>query len=168
MISGCKNTIIPNSVTSIGSFAFERCSGLTSVTIPNSVTSIGYSAFYGCSGLTSVTIPNSVTSIGDSAFDGCSGLTSVTSLNPTPPSIDSKTFGSYTATLNVPTGSKAAYQEANYWEKFTDIEEIDVTGVQDIHVDNHQNAVVYDLNGRKLVAPTKGVSIIHGRKVMVK
>ena len=66
------------SVTSIGSSAFEDCSGLTSVTIPNSVTTIGSSAFAGCSGLTSVTIPNSVTSIGDYAFSSCSGLTEVT------------------------------------------------------------------------------------------
>ena len=36
------------SVTSIGNDAFANCSGLTSVTIPNSVTSIGYYAFYGC------------------------------------------------------------------------------------------------------------------------
>ena len=56
------------SVTSIGNYAFDACSGLTSVTIPNSVTSIGSYAFRGCSGLTSVTIPNSVTSIGSSAF----------------------------------------------------------------------------------------------------
>ena len=65
------------SVTSIGSYAFSRCSGLTSVTIPNSVTSIGSDAFYGCTGLTSVTIPNSVTSIGRYAFENCSGLTEV-------------------------------------------------------------------------------------------
>ena len=69
---------IPNSVTSIGNYAFSGCSGLTSVTIPNSVTSIGNNAFYSCTGLTSVTIPNSVTSIGNYVFDGCSGLTSVT------------------------------------------------------------------------------------------
>ena len=69
---------IPNSVTSIGKYAFKYCRSLTSVTIPNSVTSIGDHAFFGCTGLTSVTIPNSVTSIGERAFDGCSGLTSVT------------------------------------------------------------------------------------------
>ena len=71
LIAGCENTIIPNSVTSIGTEVFYGCSGLTSVTIPNSVTSIGQSAFYGCSGLTSVTIPNSVTFIGQSAFYHC-------------------------------------------------------------------------------------------------
>ena len=78
LILGCKNTVIPNSVTSIGEVAFDDCSGLTSIIIPNSVTSIGERAFEGCSGLTSVTIPNSVTSIGERAFEGCSGLTSVT------------------------------------------------------------------------------------------
>ena len=77
LIAGCKNTIIPNSVTSIGSYAFEDCSALTSVTIPNSVTSIGYRAFYECIGLTSITIPNSVTSIGNYVFYGCSGLKTV-------------------------------------------------------------------------------------------
>ena len=65
------------SVTAIGKYAFQHCSGLTSVTIPNSVTSIGDYAFQYCSGLTSVTIPNSVTSIGILAFSDCGGLTSV-------------------------------------------------------------------------------------------
>ena len=66
--------VIPNSVTSIGGYAFSDCTGLTSVTIGNSVTSIGNKAFYDCTGLTSVNIPNSVTSIGESAFYNCSSL----------------------------------------------------------------------------------------------
>ena len=59
---------IPDSVTSIGNYAFWGCTGLTKVTIPDTVTSIDNYAFYGCTGLTQVTIPNSVTNIGIDAF----------------------------------------------------------------------------------------------------
>jgi hypothetical protein len=72
------NLIIPDSVTSIGEYAFYGCSSLTSVTIGNGVTSIGRSAFSYCRKLTNITIPDSVTYIGDSAFAGCSSLTSIT------------------------------------------------------------------------------------------
>ena len=82
---------IPNSVTSIGAYAFKGCTGATSLTIPNGVTSIGARAFEGCTGLTSLTIPNSVTSIGSGAFSYCSGLTSVTIGNSVT-SIDKSTF----------------------------------------------------------------------------
>ena len=78
MIVGCKNSVIPNSVTSIGDGAFRGCSGLTELTLPNSVTSIGDCAFYGCSGLTELILPNSVTSIGNYAFSDCSGLEKIT------------------------------------------------------------------------------------------
>jgi hypothetical protein len=74
---GLTSLVIPDSVTSIGNFAFGECSGLVSLVIPDSVTSIRDYAFYGCSGLTSLVIPDSVTNIGDSAFLGCSGLTSL-------------------------------------------------------------------------------------------
>ena len=69
------SVVIPDSVTSIGDEAFAWCESLTSVVIPESVTSIGERAFYNCSSLESIVIPDSVTSIGDSAFAGCSSLT---------------------------------------------------------------------------------------------
>ena len=64
-------------VTTIGSYAFYKCSNLTSVTIGDSVTIIGDYAFEYCRALTSITIPDSVTTIGDSAFSDCSNLMSI-------------------------------------------------------------------------------------------
>ena len=78
LVSGCKNTVIPNGITNIGNNAFEGCNGLTSIIIPNSVTSIGTNAFSGCSNLTSITLSNNATSIGYGTFEGCSSLTSIT------------------------------------------------------------------------------------------
>ena len=77
LIVGCKNTVIPNDVISIGNSAFLGCGGLSSVALPNSVTSIGKNSFC-LSGLTSVSLPNSLTSIGESAFGLCGLLSSVT------------------------------------------------------------------------------------------
>jgi len=155
LVLGCKNTVIPNSVTSIGEFAFsgcsgltalnipnsvtsignyafESCNGLTSVTIPSSVTSIGNDAFQYCRGLTSVTIPSSVTSIGNYAFEYCSGLTSVTIDRTQPLSIDSYTFSNRAnATLYVPAGSKEAYEAADYWKEFKEIKESTIASAAD-------------------------------------
>ena len=77
LIAGNKNTVIPNSVSSIGSYAFYDCYILKSIDIPNSVTSIGDNAFRNCISLTSIDIPNSVTSIGSWAFNFCTHLTSI-------------------------------------------------------------------------------------------
>ena len=100
LICGCKSTIIPNSVTSIGYGAFRGCSGLTSIEIPNSVTSIGNSAFYGCTGLTSLTIPISVTAIPRYLCYECYSLTSVTIPNSIV-SIGNSAFRSCTALKSV-------------------------------------------------------------------
>lgn len=67
--------IIPDGITSIGSYAFTRCESLTSVTIPESVTSIGSYAFYRCSALDSVELPNALEAIGLRAFYSCNALT---------------------------------------------------------------------------------------------
>ena len=89
LILGCQNSTVPNSVTTIGHYAFGGCTGLTAITIPNSVTNIEYTAFQGCSNLSSVIIGEYVESIGKSAFEYCSSLTSVIIPN------NVKTMGEY-------------------------------------------------------------------------
>ena len=72
-----KSYEIPYGVTTIGSNAFNNCSGLTNVTVGNSVTSIENYAFFDCINLASITIGNSVTNIGESVFVYCNNLKNV-------------------------------------------------------------------------------------------
>ena len=63
--------VIEDGVTSIGNYAFEKCSNLESIEIIGKVTGIGNSAFYGCTSLKNVEIPDSVTKIDSKAFFKC-------------------------------------------------------------------------------------------------
>ena len=72
-----KSIIIPDSVTSIGDYAFSECHSLKSINIPDSVTRIGYSAFKNCGCLTSISIPPSVTTIEYGTFLGCHSLRNI-------------------------------------------------------------------------------------------
>ncbi|MBQ3628672.1 MAG: leucine-rich repeat protein [Bacteroidaceae bacterium] len=101
LIAGCKTTVIPSNVTSIGQSAFGGCSGLTSIEIPSSVTNIEQSAFEGCSGLTSIT--SHITDIfetGANAFYGCEN-----------------------ATLYVPRGMASTYRSIADWNRISKIAE---------------------------------------------
>ena len=69
--------LIGKGITSIGDYAFYRCSNLTTITIPDSVKSIGKNAFAGCTSLKGITLPDGVITMGSSAFSSCSSLTSV-------------------------------------------------------------------------------------------
>ena len=78
--SNCTNLVtvkMPNSVAKINQYAFQGCTSLASIEIPDNVISLGDYVLSGCSSLTSITIPAKVTSIGASAFNNCSGLTSI-------------------------------------------------------------------------------------------
>lgn len=147
VIAGCKKSIIPNSITSIGDWAFYG-SSIASISIPNSVTSIGYRAFFRCSSLTSVTIPNSVTSIGDwafynceklgtlvlgdkvknigyEAFNGCNKLYHIYCYAPEPPVIEEDVFTNYNVNLYVPCNYLDNYKYDRVFGSFRYIQCID-------------------------------------------
>lgn len=119
LIVGCKNTVIPSTVTAIGNGAFGKCGGLTSIDMPSGLTSIGQDAFFDCSGITSVTIPSGVTSIGQYAFQGCSGLTEITVNRTTPPTLGEDAFNdTNNCPIYVPASSVNTYKTA--WSTIED------------------------------------------------
>ena len=146
LLTGCKNTAIPNTVTAIGDNAFKGITGMTSIEIPNSVVSIGDNAFAFCFDLTGdLVIPNSVETIGESAFFQCEGLdgklvigesvsyigdmafrkcthiSEAVSLVTTPPALGNDLGGMAFAefgiqTLTVPCGCVEAYQNSQWYD----------------------------------------------------
>ena len=94
------NLIIPESVTSIGNYAFAKCYRLISITIPSGVTNIGDYAFWFCSNLQNIyCYAEQVTEIGNNVFEN----------------------SNYDATLHVPAASISAYQAVEPWKNFKEI-----------------------------------------------
>ena len=71
------SVVIPNTVRTIGMWAFGPCPNLKEVIIPNSVTEIGQGAFGGCYSIVSVTLPDSITTIASQTFDADTSLVSI-------------------------------------------------------------------------------------------
>lgn len=159
---------IPNSVTTIGTDAFSHCNGLTSITIPNSVTSIGDRAFYS-NDLTSITIGNSVSFIGNEVLGFCTELTDIYCYAEKVPATESKTFYSMhknKITLHVPEASVETYNGIDTWNTFKEIvaltdEDPKPTGIDKIVTSDINNKeVFFDLNGKRIQSPRKGLNIV--------
>lgn len=100
LVGGCKETIIPNTVTKIGTWAFAGCD------------------------MTTITIPSTITAIEAYGFTSCRELKTIHCKATNPPAIDNTVFDGFTnCTLYVPTGSKNAYSTHDYWKVFTNIVE---------------------------------------------
>lgn len=164
LILGCKNTVIPSSVTTIGDGAFQGCTDLTKITIPNSVTTIGNSAFQGCTELTSITIPSSVKNIEGYAFYDCTGLKEVHCYITEPMNILPYTFeDKNNLTIYVPKGTKEKYDNAEGWGEFYNIEEMDnPSAIENVEANKKQKRItkVYTIDGKQIVAPQSGLYII--------
>lgn len=148
LIQGCDSTVIPESVTKIGDYAFYNCN------------------------LKSINIPGNVTSIGKSAFESYFSLRDIYCYSATPATVyDNSTFSSSSyryATLHVPYGSIDAYKAAEGWKNFTNIVESDPTDVEAVSADKKADAErkIYTLGGVRIAAPQKGLNIINGKKVV--
>ena len=113
---------VPGTVKTIGSSAFEDCTGLNWISLSEGLNTISGSAFEGCTGLSAITIPSTVSTISINAFNRCSNLNDITSEIQSPFAIDASVFNTYaTATLNVPKGTKSAYQNTAGWNNFSRI-----------------------------------------------
>ena len=141
--------VIPEGVTAIGDYAYEKQTGITSVKFPSTLKTIGESAFSGCTGLTGeVVFPEGVTAIGREAFHNCAGVTGVqfpstlttigqqafdstglTALE-LPASVTSIDYGAFQKTkiktLNLPDGLNIT--ESSVFQECTELTEISVGG----------------------------------------
>ena len=113
----------------IGSYCFWNSYRISKLVIPESVKSIGAYAFQYCFGLSELNLPTTLQQIGESAFGNCTRLKSVFSRMQTPCAITSNVFqiksddnvSFSSATLYIPIGTRATYQQAEVWKDFPTI-----------------------------------------------
>ena len=123
--SGLTTAILSDNMTEIASSTFKDCIELQNVYIGNSIDTIRSSAFHHCPKLVSIKLPASINELESYSF-AYSGLKEVLSINSTPPSVSNNVFEGINllkAILFVPTGAKKAYQQADIWNTFGQIQE---------------------------------------------
>ena len=118
---------VPNTVTTIGIGAFDDCTALTTVTLPESLAYIENYAFDGCTAITRITIPANTTKISAWAFRDCTAITQMTVLATIPPELsNNNSFEGVSREIPVyvPAASLTAYQAAEVWNEFTNLQAI--------------------------------------------
>lgn len=162
----CSNIVslsIPASVGYIGSSAFEDCTSLNSLILKEGLLYIGGSAFEGCTGLKSLYIPSTVNTIAINAFKNCKGMTDVYCYAENVPDTDFDAFDATpteSSTLHVMPNSVDAYRTSWPWSDFKEIVAIEsITGIAGINQANDVQAV-YSARGEKLSHYQKGINII--------
>lgn len=176
LIYGCKNTVVPSDVVTIGADAFRGCKDLVSFIVPNNVSNIEGATFSACSGLREIVIGNGIKKIGG-AFELCTSLENFYLYSETVPETSEYAFYEapiQNATLHVPAVSLNQYRQTEPWRGFGNIVALAAgdpqsTDVRSILVkEEEKKQTWYDLSGRKLsTEPTaKGLYIINGKKVL--
>ena len=144
IVYGCKNTVIPTTVTAIGIKAFSSTDGLTDVIIPDNVTLIDDYSYSACDSLRTVTIGSGIKEINKWAFHNCKSLKNFYCNATTPPTTSSDVFDDSpisSATLHVPEGTVNLYKTTAPWSGFgsivaigeDDVEEADKACINGIY-----------------------------------
>ncbi len=187
LVQGCRNTVIPNSVVSIhnqafadgravgkvtipgnvktvGDQAFTSCPELKTIIIEEGVETVGYSAFQSCNTLETIVLPSTLTSIDSRAFANDGKVKYIISAITTPFEIPSNAFSScYTsATLYVPTGTKALYEQTPGWQDFTNIVEMNAVKPGDANSDGYVTPTdVNVVKDKIMTGMTEGLNFIN-------
>lgn len=121
--TGLEGVVFSNNIKTIKNSAFRGCAGLKgNINFPEDIEVIEGYAFYGCTGITgALSFPEGIEEIGSSAFYDVTGVDNV-KINGTTPLVLENRF-IWEEVIFVPTGTKAAYESANYWKEHTIIEE---------------------------------------------
>ena len=129
---------IKEGTVSISPEAFADCTGINSIILPNTVTTIGSYAFVSCK-MNSIVLGKSVDVIEEGAFKYAAKLTKIVSLNPIPPTSTHSSSIYVTnysdATLFVPNDSYEQYYNHEIWGKFNNIQKIELL-VSNISLEN--------------------------------
>ena len=186
LLLGCKNSAIPNgvlaigasafnncqivkiqfpeSVKSIGNYAFASCRYLTEVILPEGLDSIASSAFSSCERLETIEFPSTMKSFGEWIVAGCNNLQNVVSNIEEPKEIRESVFGDnynlYSrATLWVPKGKIDSYKRTSGWNNFNSYDELlhDILTKPTIKYDGHHLVMTNDPEQRaKIYYSTDG------------
>lgn len=122
------------------------------------------------SGVKTIAIGDSVTYIDGSLLTSCKYLETINCLPQISPSHDAEFSNSQYMELKVyvPKGALSAYQSAEPWKNFWNLQEMETNGIEDVEVYKGENTNIFDLQGRKWSVPKRGLNIIDSKKVIMK
>lgn len=177
--SNLKSVNLPNRIEEISASLFQNCESLTSIIIPNSVTKINPAAFEGCRSLTTVVVGTGMKEIENDAFTSCTHLKDFYCYA-AQASSDSPSWKVFnggasvsTATLHVPTESLLFYKLNNPWTDFGNVVALTEndptpTDLKAIRKIDNNSEKTFDLYGRRIDQPKRGIYIKDGKKVIIR
>ncbi len=155
---------ITDKETEISENEFYGCTGLKNISMGDGVETIDNWAFSGCSSLDYFEFGSGMKSIGDEAFSDCTAMTKLVSNASVPPICGTQALddiNKWTCELYIPGASMSAYQAADQWKEFFFlISSKDDIKNDIIEADDVVEVARYDIYGRQLTEPTKGINII--------